>query len=264
MLTVISPAKRLNETPHLADYAPTVPDFAADALRLAKVARGLSVEQLCALMDISPALGQLNHARFKAFRPDAEGLAAAFTFDGDTYAGLEARQMEPDTLIWAQKHLRILSGLYGLLRPLDAIQPYRLEMGIKLATRRGKDLYGFWGDRIARRLAEDLEGQAERAVVNLASEEYFGAVDRKALGAPVIDVRFEEEKDGERRVLSFFAKQARGRMARWAIDQRIERAADLKGFDASGYRIDAGRSSDQALVFWRPQPPPVAQQRKAG
>ena len=119
MLTVISPAKRLNEAPHRSDCTPTVPYFAADALRLAKVARKLSVEDLCALMSISPALGQLNHARFKTFHADAPGQPAAFTFDGDTYAGLEARQMEPDTLLWAQGHLRILSGLYGLLRPLD-------------------------------------------------------------------------------------------------------------------------------------------------
>lgn len=251
MLTVISPAKRLNETPHLADYAPTVPDFAADALRLAKVARGLSVEQLCALMDISPALGQLNHARFKAFRADAAGLAAAFTFDGDTYAGLEARQMEPDTLIWAQKHLRILSGLYGLLRPLDAIQPYRLEMGSKLANPKGADLYAYWGSKIAKALNALAAEQGAKVLINCASAEYFGAVDLKALKLAVITPVFLEERGGEAKVVSFWAKKARGAMARFICQHHLTDPADLRGFDLGGYSFRPAQSDATRLIFAR-------------
>lgn len=251
MLTVISPAKRLNETPHLADYAPTVPDFAVDALRLAKVARGLSVEQLCSLMDISPALGQLNHARFKAFRADAAGLAAAFTFDGDTYAGLEARQMEPDTLIWAQKHLRILSGLYGLLRPLDAIQPYRLEMGSKLANPKGADLYAYWGSKIAKTLNALAAEQGAKVLINCASAEYFGAVDLKALKLAVITPVFLEERGGEAKVVSFWAKKARGAMARFICQHHLTDPADLRGFDLGGYSFRPAQSDATRLIFAR-------------
>ena len=229
---------------------------------LARTARRLTAPDLKRMMGISDDLARLNRDRFRAFDLEAEtGTPAVLAFAGDVYQGLQARTLDRAGLDWGQAHLRILSGLYGVLRPLDGIQPYRLEMGVRLHTRRGETLYDFWGNRIAKQLRADLEGQAEAVVVNLASEEYFGAVDRKALKVPVIDVRFEEEKGGERKVLSFFAKQARGTMARWAIDRRIERAADLKAFDAGGYRIDAARSSDAALVFWRPQPEPVAVQR---
>lgn len=265
MLFVLSPAKRLDFSEHPLGAKATRPRMGEDTAALAVTTRRLTGPDLKRMMGLSDDLARLNRERFRAFDSEAAGdLPAVLAFAGDVYQGLKARDLDAAAMDWAQDRLRILSGLYGVLRPLDAIQPYRLEMGTKLATRRGKDLYAFWGDRIAKRLNEDLDGQADQAVVNLASEEYFGAVERKALTAPVIDVRFEEEKDGERRVLSFFAKQARGRMARWAIDNRIERTADLKDFDAAGYRIDAGRSSDQALVFWRHQPPPVAQQRKAG
>ena len=251
MLTVISPAKRLNETSHLADFAPTVPDFAADALRLAKVARGLSVEDLCALMDISPALGQLNHARFKAFRADAPGLPAAFMFDGDTYAGLEARTMEADTLLWAQGHLRILSGLYGLLRPLDAIQPYRLEMGSKLANPKGADLYRYWGSKIAKALNSLAEAQGAQVLINCASAEYFGAVDLKALKLAVVTPIFLEERNGEAKVVSFWAKKARGAMARFISQHHLSDPADLRGFDLGGYSYRAAQSDATRLVFAR-------------
>lgn len=264
MLFVLSPAKRLDFSPHPLAGAATQPRMGADTAQLAVTTRRLTGPDIKRLMGLSDDLVKLNRARFQAFDATAEGdLPAALAFAGDVYQGLKARDLDEAGMAWAQDHLRILSGLYGVLRPLDAIQPYRLEMGTRLATRRGKDLYAFWGDRIARQLDGDLAGQADPTIVNLASEEYFGAVDRKALKAPVIDVRFEEEKDGRRKVLSFFAKQARGTMARWAIDQRIERAGDLKGFDGAGYRLDRDRSSGQALVFWRIQPEPVAQLRKA-
>ncbi|MES2432396.1 MAG: peroxide stress protein YaaA [Pseudomonadota bacterium] len=251
MLTVISPAKRLNETVHFGAFAPTVPDFAADALRLAKVARGLSVEDLCALMDISPALGQLNHARFKAFRADAPGLPAAFTFDGDTYAGLEARGMEPDTMLWAQGHLRILSGLYGLLRPLDAIQPYRLEMGSKLANPKGADLYAYWGSKIAKSLNALAAEQGAKALINCASAEYFGAVDLKALKLTVVTPVFLEERNGEAKIVSFWAKKARGAMARFISQHHLTDPSDLRGFDLGGYSFDSAQSDTTRLVFSR-------------
>lgn len=262
MLFVLSPAKRLDLSDHANAGLATAPRLASEAATLARSARQLSGADLKRMMGLSDDLARLNRERFKAFDLEAEtGAPAVLTFAGDVYQGLQARTLDRAGLAWAQDHLRILSGLYGVLRPLDGIQPYRLEMGVRMHTRRGETLYDFWGDRIAELLKADLAGQVEPMVVNLASEEYFGAVDRKALKAPVIDVRFEEEKDGQRKVLSFFAKQARGTMARWAIDQRIERASDLKAFNGAGYRIDAVRSTDQALVFWRPQPEPVAIQR---
>lgn len=251
MLTVISPAKRLNETPHLASYIPTVPDFANDALRLAKVAQALSVSDLCRLMDISPALGQLNHARFKAFRPEANGLAAAFTFDGDTYAGLEARRMEPDTLLWAQGHLRILSGLYGLLRPLDAIQPYRLEMGSKLANPKGADLYAYWGNKIAKALNTLATQQGSMVLINCASIEYFSAVDLKTLKPTVVTPVFLEQRGDEAKVVSFWAKKARGAMARFISQHHLTDPADLRGFDLGGYTYRPAQSDETRLVFTR-------------
>ena len=158
--------------------------------------------------------------------------------------------------------MRILSGLYGVLRPLDAIQPYRLEMGVRLKTRRGQRLYDFWGPRPAEALNEAARGHKDPTLVNAASSEYFGAVDPAALKLPVINTRFLEEKDGDARVISFFAKRARGMLARWAIDHRIAKASDLRGFDAAGYRYVPELSSDTELTFARPQPPPAAPSRK--
>jgi cytoplasmic iron level regulating protein YaaA (DUF328/UPF0246 family) len=251
MLTVISPAKRLNETLHQVTMAATVPEFAADALRLAKIARGLSVTELCSLMHISPALGALNHDRFRAFDGAATGQPAAFLFDGDTYAGLEARAMEPDTLHWAQGHLRILSGLYGLLRPLDAIQPYRLEMGSRLANPKGADLYAYWGTRIASALNAQAAEMGAGALINCASTEYFGAVDLKALKLPVITPVFLEDRNGEAKIVSFWAKKARGAMARFMATHHLTDPADLRGFDLGGYGHRADLSDATRLIFIR-------------
>ena len=253
MLTVISPAKRLNEKPHALPpgFALTRPEFAADAARLAKLARGLSAEDLCGLMDISPKLGALNRDRFAVFDPKAEGLAAAFLFDGDTYAGLEARTMEADTLRWAQGHLRILSGLYGLLRPLDGIQPYRLEMGARLANPKGADLYGWWGAKPAKALKALAAEVGAKALVNCASAEYFGAVEAKALGLPVITPVFLEEKAGEARIVSFWAKKARGAMARFIAEHHLTDPGDLRGFTTGGYAFRADQSDALRLVFTR-------------
>jgi hypothetical protein len=252
MLTVISPAKRLNETPHqLPGFAPTEPVFAADAQRLAKVARALSADELCKLMDISPALGALNHARFKSMRAGAPSQPAGFLFDGDTYAGLEAREMEPDTMLWAQGHLRILSGLYGLLRPMDAIQPYRLEMGSRLANPKGGDLYAYWGSKIAKALNDLAAERGAKVLINCASAEYFGAVDLKALKLPVVTPVFLEERDGAAKIVSFWAKKARGAMARYICQHHLTDPADLRSFDLGGYAYQPAQSDAARMVFSR-------------
>ncbi|MEO8115883.1 MAG: peroxide stress protein YaaA [Phenylobacterium sp.] len=263
MLIVLSPAKALDFTPAPASAPLTTPELGDHTAELAKVTRRLRASDLKRLMSISDPLARLNRERFQAFDPASEeGLQAAFAFNGDVYMGLQARSLDRKALAWAQDHVRILSGLYGVLRPLDAIQPYRLEMGIRLKTRRGQSLYDFWGDRVSEALNAAAMGHRDKTVVNCASGEYFGAVQRQALKPPVVSCRFLEEKDGEARVISFFAKRARGQMARWAIDNRIDRASDLRGFDAGGYRFEAKASTDDEYVFARPQPAPVAQTRK--
>ena len=256
MLTVISPAKRLDEHPRAlpAGLSATEPAFGADAARLARIARDLSVDDLRALMDISEPLARLNRDRFAAFKskpgPDAV-KPAAFCFDGDTYAGLEAKTLDADALRWAQDHLRILSGLYGLLRPLDLIQPYRLEMGSKLANPKGPDLYAYWGRKLARALNEQAEAVGTTTLVNCASNEYFHAVDRKALKLRLITPTFLEVKAGEAKIVSFFAKKARGAMARFIAEHRLTDPADIAAFSSGGYALDPQRSTPDAPVFLR-------------
>ncbi len=263
MLIVLSPAKALNFAAGPESAPLTLPQMADQTAELAQTTRKLRAVDLKKMMGLSDSLAQLNRERFQAFDPASEdGLQAAFAFNGDVYAGLKARQLDRKALSWAQDHVRILSGLYGVLRPLDAIQPYRLEMGVRIKTRRGGSLYDFWGPRIAEALNEAAQGHKDRTLVNCASEEYFGAVDRAALGLPVVSCRFLEEKDGEARIVSFYAKRARGMMARYAIDNRIERVGDLRGFDVDGYRFQPGLSSDDTFIFSRPQPLPPSQQRK--
>ncbi|MEL6690466.1 MAG: peroxide stress protein YaaA [Pseudomonadota bacterium] len=259
MLVVISPAKRLDWDPVVRDDL-TRPDFEADAMRLAKTARNLTLKGLQDLMDISPDLARLNRDRFKAFSdaPEAEALRpAAFAFAGDTYQGLEAATLSEDDLRWAQGHLRILSGLYGLLRPLDEIQPYRLEMGSRLKTRRGGSLYAYWGADIAKALRAQAEESGSEVLVNCASQEYFGAVDLKALKMPVITPNFYEEKDGKSKMVSFFAKKARGAMARFIVQNRVTSVEGLKDFDLGGYRFEPEKSAEGTLAFTRPYPDPA-------
>jgi cytoplasmic iron level regulating protein YaaA (DUF328/UPF0246 family) len=264
MLIVLSPAKALDFTAGPQSAPLTLPQLSDQTAELAKTTRRLTLRDLKRLMSLSDNLAKLNRERFQAFDPASEeGVQAAFAFNGDVYAGLKARSLDRKGLAWAQDHIRILSGLYGVLRPLDAIQPYRLEMGTRLKTRRGQSLYDFWGPRIAQALNEAAQGHKDKTLVNCASGEYFGAVDRQALKLPVLTCRFLEEKDGEARMISFFAKKARGLMARWAVDHRIETAADLRAFDAEGYRFVASDSTGDAFTFARPQPAPVAQQRRA-
>lgn len=263
MLIVISPAKALNFAAGPESAPLTLPRLIDQTAELSRVTRKLRAADLKKMMALSDSLAQLNRERFQAFDPESEdGLQAAFAFNGDVYAGLRARSLDKKALAWAQDHLRILSGLYGLLRPLDAIQAYRLEMGVRIKTKRGASLYDFWGPRIADALNADMAGHKDQTLVNCASEEYFGAVDRAALKAPVVSCRFLEEKDGESRIVSFYAKRARGMMARYAIDHRIDRASDLRAFDVDGYRFVADQSSDELFTFSRPQPLPPSQQRK--
>lgn len=263
MLIVISPAKALNFTRPDGAAPMTTPEMGEHIAELAVTAKKLKVADLKKMMDLSDNLATLNRERFQAFDPAMEdGLQAAFAFNGDVYSGLKARELDKKGLAYAQKHLRILSGLYGLLRPLDAIQPYRLEMGVRIKTKRGGSLYDFWGDRISTALNQAGAGHKDRTLVNCASQEYFGAVDLKAINLPVVHTRFFEEKDGSSKIISFYAKKARGLMARYAIDNRIERAEDLKSFDTEGYRFQKSASSDTEWVFSRPQPPPVSAAKK--
>jgi len=264
MLFVLSPAKTLDFTPAPEALETTRPEMAADTKALLAIARGLKAGDLRRLMDISEDLAELNVARFKAFHPkgSAADVPAALAFAGDVYDGLDARHMSPDDLYWAQDRIRILSGLYGLLRPLDRIQPYRLEMGVRLQHPRGATLYDFWGDKPAKALNKAAEGHADRTLVNLASQEYFGAVDARALKLPTLTCSFKDEKDGEARIVSFYAKKARGLMARFAVMNRIEKREELKAFDLEGYKFRSDLSSEREWVFARPQPEPKAAQKQ--
>ena len=256
MLILLSPAKSLNYDPAPPGLPKTDRLMADQTAILAKTARNLSRAKLKLLMGISDDLADLNHARFQAFRPEGDPDAekqAALAFAGDVYIGLDAKTLSKDDLLWAQDHVRILSGFYGLLRPLDAMQPYRLEMGVSLHTRRGESLYDFWGPRISKQLNADLG--ADETVVNLASQEYFRAVDRKALKARIVTCEFKDVKEGKARTLGFFAKRARGAMARAIVEGRIEDVEGLKTLTVEGYRYSPDLSKGDTWVFTRPQPP---------
>ncbi|MGC1300852.1 MAG: peroxide stress protein YaaA [Caulobacteraceae bacterium] len=253
MLIALSPAKTLDFSPVAESLLATTPAMGKDTAELVAVAKTLGRADLKRLMGLSDKLADLNVERFKAFRTTrATGaVPAALAFAGDVYTGLKARDLDADALAWAQDRLRILSGLYGVLRPLDLIQPYRLEMGVKLANPRGTDLYSFWGDRIAKVLNTAARGHADPTLVNLASQEYFGGVDRKALKIPVLTCQFKERRGDEVKIVSFFAKKARGTMARYIIDGRIEQVEALKAFDRDGYAFSPDHSDAREWVFVR-------------
>ena len=257
MLYLLSPAKSLDyDTPVPAAVArrATEPLFVAQAAELIDVMRRKSVAEVAALMELSDTLARLNVDRYAAWRAEATALnskPAVLAFNGDVYDGLDARSLKTADLTWAQQHLVLLSGLYGALRPLDRLQPYRLEMGTALKTRRGKDLYAFWGDTVSAHLNERLAGERSPVVVNLASVEYARVALRKTLAARVIDCVFEDWKGGEYKVISFFAKRARGLMARHAVLQRINSPKKLEGFAADGYALDRDVSTPDRLVFRR-------------
>jgi cytoplasmic iron level regulating protein YaaA (DUF328/UPF0246 family) len=254
MLIVLSPAKTLDFESPIKVNKTTEPDFIPRSAELISTLRTMPPAQIGSLMSISDSLAQLNVARYaswsKKFTPD-NSRPAMLAFDGDVYEGLDARSLNARQLDWAQKHLRILSGLYGLLRPLDLMQPYRLEMGTRLATKRGKDLYAFWGDQITEALNESLTVAKAQALVNLASEEYFKSVKPAKLDRPVITPVFEEWKGGSYKIVSFFAKRARGLMARYAIEHKLTKPEQLKDFDSEGYGFDAKASNEARWIFRR-------------
>lgn len=252
MLVVVSPAKRLDWSDQ--GLATTDPEFSADAARLAAHARQLPLGQLKALMDLSDDLAKLNRDRFRNFSdaPEAEATRPAlYAFAGDTFQGFDAASLDDDTRERAQSHMRILSGLYGVLRPMDAIQPYRLEMGSRLKTRRGTNLYQYWGDRIAKALNRAANDIGSDTLVNCASQEYFGSVDRSALKLRIVTPEFYELKNGEPKIVSFFAKKARGSMARFIVENRVTTEAGLRDFDLGGYRFVEGLEDGRRLVFHR-------------
>jgi cytoplasmic iron level regulating protein YaaA (DUF328/UPF0246 family) len=252
MLIVLSPAKSLDfETPVKLKHA-TAPDFIGHSAQLIDVLRDYSPDRLASLMDLSDNLAALNVGRYASWTPDpAHGRQAILAFNGDVYDGLDARTLKPKQLDYAQNKLRILSGLYGLLRPFDMIQPHRLEMGTRLDTPAGKDLYGFWGERITDKLNALAQEQNAEVLVNLASEEYFRSVRPAKLALPVVTPVFEDYKNGKYKIISFFAKRARGMMARYAAEKGIEDVEKLKRFNVDGYKFEKKASSDRNWVFRR-------------
>ena len=254
MLMVISPAKTLDyDTPPVIDKS-TQPRFVEHSVELIEVLREKSPQDIAKLMSLSDKLASLNVARYGSWEREStpqNAKQALLAFKGDVYTGLNAEDFNADDFAFAQQHLRMLSGLYGLLRPLDLMQPYRLEMGTKLSNPRGKDLYTFWGERISQWLNDDLAAQGDQVLLNLASQEYFGAVKPKALNARVIDTVFKDRKNGQYKIISFYAKKARGLMARYVIKERLQDPEGLKDFNLDGYRFDAASSSDNQLVFLR-------------
>jgi cytoplasmic iron level regulating protein YaaA (DUF328/UPF0246 family) len=254
MLMVISPAKTLDfETPPTTERF-TQPQYLDHSQDLITQLRELTPAQISELMHLSDKLAGLNAARFGSWTPaftPKNAKQALLAFKGDVYTGLAAETLGQADLDYAQQHLRMLSGLYGLLRPLDLMQPYRLEMGTKLANARGKDLYAFWGERISEWLNEALAEQGDDVLLNLASNEYFSAVKRPALKARVIDTEFRDQKNGQYKIISFYAKKARGMMSRFVISERIDNPEHLKQFALQGYRYSKDLSKTDKLVFLR-------------
>lgn len=252
MLIVLSPAKSLDlETPPTTKLH-SQPAFLDHSAQLIARLREFSPVQIGELMDLSDNLSALNVARYASWTHDtAEGRQAVMAFNGDVYGGLEARTLTPKQLDYAQSRIRILSGLYGMLRPLDLIHPHRLEMGTRLSNPRGKNLYDFWGDTITKALNKTAGEQGAETLVNLASEEYFKSVKPKLLDMPVITPQFEDWKNGKYKIISFYAKRARGLMARYAAVKGITDPQKLKKFDVDGYAFDKKDSTDATWIFRR-------------
>ena len=258
MLTVISPAKTLDyETPATTRQA-TQPAFLSRASELVEDARRLTPGDIQSLMGVSESIANLNHERFMNWHPEftpQNAKQALLAFKGDVYTGLAAETLDAKGLKFAQKHLRILSGLYGLLRPLDLMQPYRLEMGLRFNNRVGKNLYDFWGNDISDAVQADLKKSGSPLLINLASNEYFKSVNAKTLDAEIITPVFKDLKQGKYKMISFFAKKARGLMARFIIDHQLNDPEGLKEFDAEGYYFSKTLSTASELVFLRDKPP---------
>jgi cytoplasmic iron level regulating protein YaaA (DUF328/UPF0246 family) len=260
LFIVLSPAKKLDTSPGPIGLPTSTPRFIDHTEELSRKTRKLSRNRLRNLMGISETLADLNFLRFQDFSlplSEENSKPAIFTFVGDTYVGFDVSKLDEDDLGWAQGRLGLLSGFYGLLRPLDLMQPYRLEMGTRLPTRRGGNLYAFWGDLLGDHIEELLVDHSDATLVNLASNEYFKAVRAKKKGLRVVTPVFRDVKDGNSRSLFLFVKRARGAMARWAIKQRIERSEDLKEWSEDGYRFVPQLSDELTWIFERDQPPPV-------
>ncbi len=254
MLIVVSPAKTLDYESPLPSERHTQPELTQHSKALIEVCRKLTPADISALMKVSDKIAGLNVARFAEWSETftfENARQAIFAFKGDVYTGLEAETLSDDDLSFAQSHLRMLSGLYGLLKPLDLMQPYRLEMGTKLANDRGSNLYQFWGNVITDKLNEAIAAQGDNVLVNLASNEYFKAVNTKQLDAQAITPVFKDCKNGQYKVISFYAKKARGMMARYIIENRIESVKQLETFDTAGYYFVAAESTATELVFKR-------------
>ena len=254
MQFVLSPAKSLDYDSPLTGQPHTAPLFVSQSKELIAVLRNQSPPQIAELMNLSDKLSALNVARYLAWSSRAtpkNARQAALAFNGDVYDGLDAKTLGADDMAWAQDHLCILSGLYGVLRPLDLMQPYRLEMGTRLTTPKGKDLYQFWGTKISDYLNQRLRTDLSPVLINLASQEYFKAVDTRALKARAVECVFQEGKGGQYKIVSFFAKRARGLMARYAIQHKLVQPEQLRAFDLEGYAWTATASTPERLVFRR-------------
>lgn len=254
MLAIISPAKTLDfETP-APQFAFSQPNLTAYSQELIEICQQFSPAELGSLMSISDKLASLNVARFAEWQlehNEENAKAALFAFKGDVYTGLEAETLNREQVEYAQKHLRMLSGLYGLLKPLDLMQPYRLEMGTKLVNPKGKDLYAFWGSVITEALQQAIDDQGDNILVNLASDEYFNSVKTKLLQATIVKPIFLDEKNGKFKQISFYAKKARGMMVRFMLESQPTSIEDLKAFNYAGYWFDEASSTDTELVFKR-------------
>lgn len=253
MILLISPAKSLDFTAtEIQDYS--MPRMLADSQTLINNLQQKSPKDIQQLMKVSENIANLNAERFQNFSTPFSldnAKQAALAFQGDVYKGMEAETFSEEDMAFAQNHLRILSGLYGLLKPLDLIQPYRLEMGTRLQNEKGKNLYEFWDTKITETLNEDLEKQGDNIVINLASKEYFKSIKKNALNADLYDIEFKEEKNGQFKIVAFFAKKARGMMANYVIKNKISKPEELKGFDYDGYYFNEDLSSEKNFIFTR-------------
>ncbi|WP_235296188.1 peroxide stress protein YaaA [Portibacter marinus] len=253
MITLLSPAKTLDYSED-GKFGHTMPRLLDHSLRLVDNLKKKNSKKLQDLMNISKDLADLNVDRYEQFSSDFKeenSKPSILAFKGDVYVGLEAESFTENEMEFAQEHIRILSGLYGLLRPLDLMQPYRLEMGTSLKTTRGRNLYEFWKSRITDLLNEDLENQDNKTILNLASNEYFKAIKKKKLNGNILEVNFKEDREGELKFISFNAKKARGLMSRYIVKNRIDNPEDLKGFDYEGYYYSADHSQDDEWLFIR-------------
>ncbi len=256
MLIVLSPAKSLDYKTPAKVKTPTLPEFVTESAKLIADLKKLAPQEVAELMGLSDQLATLNVGRYRDWSKkftEENSKPAIYAFDGDVYDGFDVKSLSPKAVEFAQDHIRILSGLYGALRPLDLMQPYRLEMGTAFKNARGKDLYAFWGERVTESLKKILERQKRPVLLNLASEEYFKVLQPKKLDCPVIAPVFQDEKDGKYKIISFYAKRARGLMARYVVENRITEPADLKGFNLDGYKYSPSESTPEKPVFRRSQ-----------